>query len=92
MRCKNYVATVATSCHVPGKLKPNEFAGERGVAIVAMSFIKVDRKIYIKSLLKNDGKRGNHGKTVMGTVRNACHHIDSRWQLGGITWQIKKIR
>jgi hypothetical protein len=74
MRCKNHVATVATSCHVPGKLKPNEFAGERVVAMIAMSFLKVVEEIYIKGLSETDGKRGNHGKTVMGTVLNGCHH------------------
>lgn len=73
MRCKHYVATFATTCHIPGKLKLNECASEEGVAMIATSFIKVSRKKYIKSLLKNDGKHGNHGKTVMGTVRNACH-------------------
>jgi hypothetical protein len=23
--------------------------------------------------MKSDGKRGKHGKTVMGTVQNGCH-------------------
>lgn len=74
MRSDNHVAISATFCHVPGKLKPNEFVGERGVAMIAMSFLKVVGEIYIKGLSENDGKRGNHGKTVMGTVLNGCHH------------------
>jgi hypothetical protein len=77
MMCKNHVATVATVatyCHVAGKLKPNEFEGAGGVAMIAMSFLKVVEEIYIKGLSENDGKRGNHGKTVMGTVLNECHH------------------
>ena len=29
-----------------------------------------------ESIMKSDGKRGKHGKTVMGPVQNACQLPD----------------
>jgi len=45
--------------------------------MIAMTFIKVSKNKYIKSFPKNGGKRGNDGKTVMGTARNGCQQVSS---------------
>ena len=69
-------------CHVlprnPAGAEPVNSRGSTPLAMFAITFIKVVVIICIKSLSKSDGKRGKHGKRIMGPALNrasqpTCH-------------------
>jgi len=71
-------------CHVlpcnPAGAEPMNSRGNTPLAMLAISFIKVVEIIYIKSLSKNDGKRGKHGKRIMGPALNRASQPTTRAQ------------
>ena len=71
-------------CHVlprnPAGAEPMNSRGNPLLAMLAITFIKVVEIIYIKSLSKSDGKRGKHGKRIMGPALNIAMQPTTRAQ------------